>query len=352
MDTPNAAHEPSRQNSVIAASVVMLSLSTITVLLRFYTRKVLLNILGADDCVILAALILSLGVSVGYIRQTHFGLGRHVWLVTDDDLSKYRLEEWYTFLLYATGLSCTKISILLLYRRFLALGWARICTFVVLATVVACSIWVIITSFIDCIPLAAVWDKTIDGKCIDMNVKVGNSYAHIITDFIIFALPIPFVIRLKLSMRQKIGLMVVFCVGFVACLISVIRIVAVSSMDFSDKTYNLATLSIWGSVEVNLAIICACLTTLKPLIVRLFPNLLKSSYMGTPRTLGYIDPASGTAASVHGPRVKHGSASFQVARVDDVRGTDSEGCEMDDLENQIQRGAYIVTPSKAYARLP
>ncbi len=32
----------------------------------------------------------------------------------------------------------------------------------------------------------------------------------------------------------------------------------------------------WGAVEVNLAIICACLTTLKPLIVRLFPEFLGS----------------------------------------------------------------------------
>jgi hypothetical protein len=124
-------------------------------------------------------------------------------------------EEWYTFLLYATSLSCTKISILLLYRRFLSLGWARICNTIVLAIVVACSIWVIITSFIDCIPLAAVWDKTIEGKCIDLRVKIGNSYAHIITDFIIFVLPIPFVVSLKLASRQKIGLMLVFCLGFV-----------------------------------------------------------------------------------------------------------------------------------------
>jgi hypothetical protein len=57
MNTSNAGHEPGRQHSVIAASVVMLSLSTITVTLRFYTRKVLLSILGADDWLILAALV-------------------------------------------------------------------------------------------------------------------------------------------------------------------------------------------------------------------------------------------------------------------------------------------------------
>jgi hypothetical protein len=57
MSTSNGSHEPSRQHSVVAASVVMLCLSTITVSLRFYTRKVLLAILGVDDCLILAALV-------------------------------------------------------------------------------------------------------------------------------------------------------------------------------------------------------------------------------------------------------------------------------------------------------
>lgn len=118
-------------------------------------------------------------------------------------------------LLYATSLSCTKISILLLYRRFLLVGWARVSSNIVLAIVLACNIWVMVTSFIDCIPLEAVWDRTVEGKCLSIPVKVGNSYAHVITDFMIFFLPIPFVIALKLPGRQKIGLMLVFCVGFV-----------------------------------------------------------------------------------------------------------------------------------------
>lgn len=53
--------------------------------------------------------------------------------------------------------------------------------------------------------------------------------------------------------------------------------VTISRLDFTDITYNFAVISYWGAVEVNLAIICACLTTLKPLLVRLFPKLLGTS---------------------------------------------------------------------------
>ncbi len=53
--------------------------------------------------------------------------------------------------------------------------------------------------------------------------------------------------------------------------------VTITYLDFSDMPYNFAVLSHWSAVEVNLAIICACLTTLKPLVARFFPKLLGSS---------------------------------------------------------------------------
>jgi hypothetical protein len=55
-----------------------------------------------------------------------------------------------------------------------------------------------------------------------------------------------------------------------------------------DITYDMARIAYWGVVEVNLAIICACLTTIKPLLVKWFPRLLGSNV--------------GTYATEHGSR--------------------------------------------------
>jgi hypothetical protein len=73
------------------------------------------------------------------------------------------------------------------------------------------------------------------------------------------------------------------------CLISILRLVSLSRLDGVDMPYKFSIVGYWGGVEVNLAVICACLTTLRPLIVRLFPRLLASTRtynLDAPTTIG------------------------------------------------------------------
>jgi hypothetical protein len=112
------------------------------------------------------------------------------------------------------SLAFAKISILFLYMRIMTQGTQRTANYVVLAIVMACNIWVFIGSFIQCIPLQALWDPEVKGTCLGLGVTLGNSIMHIITDFVIFALPLPTLAKLKLHKRQKIGLLLVFSLGF------------------------------------------------------------------------------------------------------------------------------------------
>lgn len=57
MDPPITSNESSLQTPLIVTTAVMLALSTTTVSLRFYTRRVFVGILGAEDWTILAALV-------------------------------------------------------------------------------------------------------------------------------------------------------------------------------------------------------------------------------------------------------------------------------------------------------
>jgi hypothetical protein len=61
------------------------------------------------------------------------------------------------------------------------------------------------------------------------------------------------------------------------CIISVIRLPALHlAATTSDPTWNNIGIANWSCIELNAAITCASLSTLKPLISRIFPKLLPS----------------------------------------------------------------------------
>jgi hypothetical protein len=125
----------------------------------------------------------------------------------------------------------------------------------------------------------------------------------------------PVLSSLNLPRRQKYAIVGVFALGFgyvtlpqttslplpltplfpSVCIISVVRLVAlidVTNLQAYDATYTSAYMIYWTTVEVNAAIACACIMTLKPLIQRVFPRLLSPSKGMREPTLQWITPAN------------------------------------------------------------
>jgi hypothetical protein len=121
---------------------------------------------------------------------------------------------YFMNLFYNLSLSFTKISILLLYLRVLTYDYIRKATYVTLAIVIVYNLWGIVMCITICIPIARMWDPSIPGYCHPFAVWWALVYLHIITDFIIFLLPIPVVITMSIPTRQKAGLLVIFTLGF------------------------------------------------------------------------------------------------------------------------------------------
>jgi hypothetical protein len=124
-------------------------------------------------------------------------------------------EQWtyVKTLCYNMSLCFTKISILLLYLRVLTHDYIRKVTWGSLAIVVIYNAWGLAMYLTTCVPLAKMWNKSIEGYCHPISVWWALTYLHIITDFMIFIIPIPVVVTMTIPMRQKIGLMAVFTLG-------------------------------------------------------------------------------------------------------------------------------------------
>ena len=76
----------------------------------------------------------------------------------------------------------------------------------------------ITTLGISCLPIQYIVPSTA-GWCIDtLPVWYFSSAMSLATDFLIFSIPLPSVIRLNLRIRQKFVVVLIFCLGFLSAL--------------------------------------------------------------------------------------------------------------------------------------
>lgn len=86
------------------------------------------------------------------------------------------------------------------------------------------------------------------------------------------------------------------------CGISIIRLVGFfhtneSPAQVMDVTWTAVRVANWTCIEVNAAIVTACLTTLKPLLARLFPSLMASATPSSSRSSSSSSSPSSSAGS-------------------------------------------------------
>lgn len=86
-------------------------------------------------------------------------------------------------------------------------------------------------------------------------------------------IPVPGIWSLQIPKRQKIALLGILTIGWFVCIVSVLRVHALNVFNKhpDDKTYYSAPTAYWSNIEANLAIVCASLPALKPLVVTIIP---------------------------------------------------------------------------------
>jgi hypothetical protein len=122
---------------------------------------------------------------------------------------------WASVIVYNTGLTLVKVSILLQFLQFFVGTTIRRISWGVLAIVAAYGLWTCLGAIFACTPIAFFWDRNIPGgHCLDLPVFwFSNASFNIVTDFIICILPIPVLKTLRLPKKQKYILTVVFMLG-------------------------------------------------------------------------------------------------------------------------------------------
>ncbi|KAL4808130.1 hypothetical protein BDV18DRAFT_158246 [Aspergillus unguis] len=264
-----------------AITIALTAMATVAVGMRLFARTRVQKIrLEADDWLIVASLVPTHAILVCTIVGGRYGLGKHVWAVSMDHITRVNQTHFAYVLIYVWAIPLIKLSILFFYRRIFGttpMMW--ICGFMTIGYFISCTI-----AFSACCrPPSYYWTQYTrpeSGHCVfDLYpFYLGNASANVFTDILILILPIPLIWRLQMKPLKKAFLCAIFLLGSFVCVASFVRIASMVPLKTNlDVTWIMGDVYVWSSVEPCIGILCACLPTLQPVLRRILKRLKLSS---------------------------------------------------------------------------
>jgi hypothetical protein len=254
----NFDNPPNHDASLIVTNTFFLAAMLSVVTIRIYTRSVIIHEIGWDDCktsfplsfyrisprdksffdifpktdTSAMAAAVSVITSALTLNGLRFGYGRHLWDIRAVALMDVSIVQTIASMAVVSQLVIflVKISILLQYLRLFGTN-TRIrklvyfgLLFIILFHI--SSFGVSLSTLVVCNSPKRSFTYTL---CKDVPaILVFQGVFNILSDFYIFLIPIPCIIKLQISKRQKIGLLLIFLTGFVTCLVSIARVINVA----------------------------------------------------------------------------------------------------------------------------
>ncbi|KAK4867420.1 hypothetical protein LT330_000930 [Penicillium expansum] len=293
-----------RQQATLGVSITFFSIATIFVALRFISRIFMVRKIALHDWLMLVAWIIDFGFSFSLFFAVRNGLGLHSSDIKPEDQLAFNKANYAFTVLYNPALMAVKTSILVFFLTLTRNQKVFQCAnYVTLFIVNAAGLALTLVNVFQCRPIGAVFlsDVPAYANCTDIvTLYLSSSPVNIITDLAILLLPMPLLTKMRLPFKQKIILVITFSFGFFVAVVDVIRIAFlqqaaisrslevksihiqnIGGVDFSSDSADFAgyaSLSfMWSVVEVNVSIICGCVPSLKPLVTRLVPKLIRDT---------------------------------------------------------------------------
>ncbi|KAN0096026.1 hypothetical protein V8E51_014831 [Hyaloscypha variabilis] len=253
---------------------ILYSLATIAVGLRFYTRSKIIRKVIAGDWWMLGAWLLATAQFAVWTYYDTLGNAQHIWNINPANLQKFFLVCWIIQIVYPFGLGVIKISVLFLYHELFPSDNFRNVLFCVMGFIGAMTTACCVAFVFQCTPVHSYWVLSLwapgDRHCINEGaLAIASSTLSMVTDIFILFLPLKYLLTLRISMREKIQVILLMSLGGLTCIASGMRFKAIRKVFRSkDDTWDGYDLSFWSSFEYHFAMITACIPTIKPLYVR------------------------------------------------------------------------------------
>jgi hypothetical protein len=167
--------------------------------------------------------VLYIAYSVFALTAVNFGLGQHVALVLEHERPKALLFKWLAQVFYVMIAVLVKLIVgLLLLRICSQYRWQRLTIYTLFGVVAAFNAFYIFIVIFQCRPVEFYWfryqvNSKMRGKCNNKKLAEIPSYIslflNIVSDFTLALLPVSFVWRSKMEIKQKISVVAVLGLG-------------------------------------------------------------------------------------------------------------------------------------------
>ena len=155
-------------------------------------------------------------VSALSLHWVTLGLGKHIDQIPTSKHSELALHLLVCEILYNTGLTVVKMSVLCFYLRiFRTVFVYKLFFWITGALIIA---WCVTFNFLAtfrCVPVHKSWDPHTPGFCLPhAPIFIGTTISNILIDLLLLVLPIPMIWRLRLDTGRKIWVLGVFAAGY------------------------------------------------------------------------------------------------------------------------------------------
>lgn len=305
---------PGSGHILVPVFAVFTVLTTIIIALRLWSRQTIAGGVRAYDWIMVFGYFMTLvyGSSALY-HAVNINTASQFWDYSWNEIALQQIFYIALDILYPLTALTIKSSLLLFYYTLSPARYLRWSVWATFGFTFATAATVVLYSIFKCHPVNY-WSEWYTSTC-DPHQTIPylvTGSLMILSDVIIWVLPLPMVMKLQLYRRERIAAVFTFSLGIFACIASIFRLKAVHKYFLtSGGTGKTPIINTWTIVELNLAIICASAPALRALCIKHVPKLL--SY-GSDSTDGSNSNSSGgsmndrarkNTRSVHGRIIVH-----------------------------------------------
>ncbi|KAK4039471.1 hypothetical protein C8A01DRAFT_36509 [Parachaetomium inaequale] len=254
---------------IIAICTVLSVFSIATVCTRLWIRHKNHG-LAADDWMAILSMVFALIYSIMCIAQTKFGLGLPLAERPKANLIPYTRVNYAGRPIYQLGISFFKVALLISYLRLFKgtshVVYRRV-VWVSMAAIVAGHLGCALTLILACTPVHKSWDPLVAGTCLAPGPSfTAYAIVTIVSDVVVAVIPIPVLLKLKINVGKKVGLIFIFVLGLFTTLCSVFRYLQIDRIQYGDG--NSTMLILWGVIEFNVGNMVSSMPFLAPIFLR------------------------------------------------------------------------------------